>query len=110
MCVNETLREPGREDTGNHSVCSTAYIPVSTFPGVFHRAAGVYCAVQLHPLGTLMGFVWISECADNLGFFLVKLECNNQFVSCHQERSMCDNVIGAFYNITGNASGMRGNI
>ena len=27
---------------GNHSVCSTACMPVSTSPGVFHRAAGVY--------------------------------------------------------------------
>ncbi|MPC91838.1 hypothetical protein E2C01_086898 [Portunus trituberculatus] len=35
-------REPGREDTGNHSVCSTAYIPVNTSPGVFHRAAVQY--------------------------------------------------------------------
>ena len=34
--VNETLREPEREDTGNHSVNSTAYIPVITSPGVFH--------------------------------------------------------------------------
>ena len=29
--VNETLREPGREDTGNHTVCSTTYIPVRTY-------------------------------------------------------------------------------
>ena len=42
-CINETLRELGREDTGNHSICSTAYIPISTSPGVFQRAAGVYC-------------------------------------------------------------------
>ena len=42
-CINETLRELGIEDKGNHSVCSTAYIPVNTSPGVFHQAAGVYC-------------------------------------------------------------------
>ena len=42
-CVNETLRKLRREDTGNHSVCNTVYISISTSPGVFHRTAGVCC-------------------------------------------------------------------
>ena len=46
-CGSETLREPGREDTGNHSVCCTAYLLVSTSTGMFHWVAGVYCL----PLG-----------------------------------------------------------
>ena len=29
-------------------------------------------------------------------FFLEKLERSNQFVSSHQERSICDSLIGAF--------------